>query len=128
MVSELNITSSALSSNPWIGAHSWVRKALNIAMEGEQTEYIWGVVDLTPDTNFPDIRNRCVIHSNNGSCMIIPREGDKVRIYIQLDSKYATNAATMRADKGHMSPHQLLDVCTGLFFPLQEQTTHSWNR
>ncbi|KAI5995461.1 hypothetical protein EDD15DRAFT_2164931 [Pisolithus albus] len=28
------------------GAHSWVRKAFGITMEGEQTEYVWGVVDI----------------------------------------------------------------------------------
>ena len=40
-----------------------------------------------PSTNFPDIRNRTAIHSPNGSCMIIPREGDKVRLYIQLSEE-----------------------------------------
>ncbi|KAF8806894.1 hypothetical protein BYT27DRAFT_7233651 [Phlegmacium glaucopus] len=97
------------------GAHSWIRKACNIAMEGEQTEYIWGVIDLTPDTNFPDTRSKCVIHSNNGTCMLIPREGDKVRLYIQLDS----NA---RVDKSQMSPLQLLDVARKSFQPYTIQT------
>lgn len=71
------------------GAHSWVRKTLGIAMEGESTgghivsdtltsstpisDYVWGVVDTIPETDFPDIRNRCAIHSRNGSCMVIPR-------------------------------------------------------
>jgi len=74
-----------LSSNPSIGAHSWVRKSFNIAMEGEQTDYVWGVTDLIPDTDFPDIRNKCIIHLNRETCMIIPREGNKVRLYsIQL--------------------------------------------
>ena len=80
-------------------------------MEGEQTEDVWGVVDSTPDTDFPDIRSKCVIHSNNGSCITIPREGDKVRLYIQLDSK---NTA-MRVDKGKVNPYQLFDVCACLF-------------
>ena len=84
-------------------------------MEGEQTEYVWGVVDLTPDTDFPDIRSRCVIHSNNGSCMIIPREDDKVRLYVQLDSKNTADPSTMRVDKGKLNPYQLFDVCACLF-------------
>src|SRR5271168_4159583 len=114
MVSEPDINSSAFRSNHFsIGAHSWVRKAFNIAMEGEQTEYIWGVIDFTPDTDFPDIRSRCAIHSNNGSCMVIPREGDKVRLYIQLDSK---DASTMRVDKSQMGPHQLFEVCACFLF------------
>ena len=125
MVSEPDITLSALSFNPSIGAHSWVRKAFNIAMEGEQTEYVWGVIDFTPDTDFPDIRNKCVIHSNNGTCMVIPREGDKVRLYIQLDSKNGADTSTMkRVDKSQTNPHQLFDVCTFFFRNPQELEYH----
>ena len=81
-------------------------------MEGEQTDYVWGVIDFTPDTDFPDIRNKCVIHSNNGTCMVIPREDDKIRLYIQLDSKNGIDTSAMkRVDKSQMSPHQLFDVC-----------------
>jgi phenol 2-monooxygenase (NADPH) len=85
-------------------------------MEGEQTEYVWGVIDFTPDTDFPDIRNKCVIHSNNGTCMIIPREDDKVRLYIQLDSINTADPSTIRVDKSRMSPLQLFDVCIHVFF------------
>lgn len=80
-------------------------------MDGEQTDYIWGVVDLTPDTDFPDIRNKTAIHSTNGSCMIIPREDDKVRMYIQLDDKTAHVTADGRVDKNKLRPHLLLEVC-----------------
>ncbi|KAF8826089.1 hypothetical protein HHX47_DHR6000683 [Lentinula edodes] len=90
------------------GAHSWVRKYMGIAMEGEQTEYVWGVVDLVPDTDFPDVRNKCAIHSNNGSCMIIPREDDKIRLYIQLDGKDVIDA-TGRVDKSKAGPEMILD-------------------
>ena len=120
MVSDPDIPSSTWRFNSLIGAHSWVRKTFNIAMEGEQTDYVWGVIDFTPDTDFPDIRSRCVIHSNNGTCMIIPREGDGVRLYIQLDSKNAVNNSSMRVDKRQISPHQLLDVCFYLSFFLPE--------
>ncbi|KAK9449445.1 FAD binding domain-containing protein [Limtongia smithiae] len=67
------------------GAHSWVRKQLGIEMEGESTDYVWGVLDSVPITDFPDIRNRCAIHSlDSGSIMVIPREQGLVRLYIQL--------------------------------------------
>ncbi|KAG6843233.1 hypothetical protein H0H93_001780, partial [Arthromyces matolae] len=79
-------------------------------MEGEQTDYVWGVVDMIPDTNFPDIRSRCAIHSNHGSCMIIPREGDKVRLYIQLGIEEAVDAASGRVVKDKMDPEKLLEV------------------
>ena len=114
------------------GAHSWVRKTMGITMDGEQTgqslitralflelnrflsiDYIWGVVDLVPETDFPDIRNRCAIHSNNGSCMIIPREGDKVRLYIQLgENDVVIDRSTGRVDKEKtkVGPEELLEV------------------
>jgi len=72
-------------------------------------DYIWGVIDTVPETNFPDIRNRCVIHSECGSCMVIPREGDKVRLYIQLD-KQVLDTTTGRVDKSRVSPDHLLQV------------------
>jgi phenol 2-monooxygenase len=82
------------------GAHSWTRRTLGIQMIGEQTsafchgpaappdlyshpssqcadivDYVWGVLDMVPLTNFPDIRKRCAIHSaNSGSVMVIPQE------------------------------------------------------
>jgi hypothetical protein len=76
------------------------------------TDYIWGVIDTIPETNFPDIRNRCVIHSESGSCMVIPREGDKVRLYIQLSDKQVVDPATGRVDKSRVSTDHLLQVMT----------------
>lgn len=84
-------------------------------MDGEQTDYIWGVVDMTPDTDFPDIRNRCAIHSNYGSCMIIPREDDKVRLYVQLEDRNAVDSESGRVDKGKIGPHELLDASVQSF-------------
>jgi len=73
-------------------------------------EYIWGVVDIVADTDFPDVRNRSAIHSTSGSCMIIPREGDKVRFYIQLSDSDVLDPVTGRVDKNRMSPEKLLEV------------------
>lgn len=38
------------------GARSWVRQQLGFKLEGESTDYIWGVLDVIPITDFPDIR------------------------------------------------------------------------
>ena len=73
-------------------------------------DYIWGVVDMIPDTNFPDIRNKCAVHSNNGSCMVIPREGDRVRLYIQLSDKDVVDPITGRIDRDRIGPDDLLKV------------------
>lgn len=34
------------------GAHSWTRKQLGYKLEGEHTDYIWGVLDIIPITDF----------------------------------------------------------------------------
>jgi phenol 2-monooxygenase len=47
---------------------------MGLKLQGETSDFIWGVVDLIVDTDFPDIRRRCAIHSDNGSVMVIPRE------------------------------------------------------
>ncbi|KAJ6008750.1 hypothetical protein N7522_003766 [Penicillium canescens] len=71
------------------GAHSAVRRSMGLKLEGESSDHIWGVVDLVVDTDFPDIRRRCAIHSPAGSVMVIPREriatGDYLtRLYVQV--------------------------------------------
>lgn len=54
------------------GAHSWVRRQLGFELEGDSRDYIWGVLDIVPITDFPDIRQRCAVHSANaGSVMVI---------------------------------------------------------
>jgi phenol 2-monooxygenase len=69
------------------------------------------VVDMIPDSNFPDIRNKTAIHSQSGSSMIIPREGDMIRLYIQLSDKQVVDPATGRVDKNMMTADDLLGVC-----------------
>jgi phenol 2-monooxygenase len=103
------------------GAHSWVRKALGIEMEGEQTDYIWGVVDIVPETNFPDIRNTSVIYSGNGSCKVVPREGDLVRLYIQLSDTDAVNLSSSagRVDKSKMTPQKIISVARKILHPFE---------
>ncbi|KAG1771531.1 FAD binding domain-containing protein [Suillus occidentalis] len=99
------------------GAHSWVRKTLGFTMDGEQTDYIWGVIDFIPDTDFPDIRNRAAIHSSNGSCMIIPREGDKVRFYLQMADKDVMDPETGRIDKHKVTAENLINTARKTFYP-----------
>lgn len=38
------------------GAHSWTRRQLGFQMEGEQTDFVWGVIDLVPITDFRESR------------------------------------------------------------------------
>ncbi|KAF2873777.1 FAD binding domain-containing protein [Massariosphaeria phaeospora] len=67
------------------GAHSIVRKSLGFQMIGDTSDTVWGVMDMYPRTNFPDIRRKSTLHSPSGNLLIIPREGSSlVRFYIQL--------------------------------------------
>lgn len=56
------------------GAQSRVRKSMGLELEGETSDHIWGVCEFVADTNFPDIRNRCLVHSSSGTVMTIHRE------------------------------------------------------
>lgn len=78
------------------GAHSRVRKSMGLQLEGETTDHIWGVLDFVSDTDFPDVRKRCAIHSDAGSIMIIPREriatGEYLtRLYVQIKEEIPTD-------------------------------------
>nr|AGV28547.1 phenol hydroxylase [Candida tropicalis] len=126
------------------GAHSWVRKQLNIDMDGEQTDFVWGVLDMVPITNFPDIRSRCAIHSKeSGSVMVIPRENDLVRFYIQLkevereesspgDKEFSGTVEERRSSKGRIdrskiTPESILKQAQEIFHPYSlEMTDLHW--
>lgn len=67
------------------GAHSTVRRSLGFKMVGDTSDAVWGVMDIFPRTNFPDIRKKTTIRSAAGNLLIIPREGGSmVRFYIEL--------------------------------------------
>ena len=67
------------------GAHSNVRRSLGYKMLGDSTDAVWGVMDVYPRTNFPDVRKKATLHSEDGVVLIIPREGGSLcRFYIEL--------------------------------------------
>ena len=54
-------------------------------MIGDTSDSIWGVMDVFPQTNFPDVRKQVIMQSDAGSIIIVPREGESmIRIYIEL--------------------------------------------
>ncbi|KAI1139785.1 FAD binding domain-containing protein [Hypoxylon sp. FL0543] len=69
------------------GARSSVRAKLGIKItHKDPITHVWGVIDGVVKTNFPDIKMKCTIHSEHGSIMVIPREDNMVRLYIQIAS------------------------------------------
>ena len=98
------------------GAHSWTRRQLGFQLEGEPTDYIWGVLDIVPITDFPDIRNRCAVHSaSSGSLMVIPREEKLVRLYIQLTE--IKPDASGRADRSKITPDTIIKAAQKILAP-----------
>ncbi|CAH7672901.1 FAD binding domain-domain-containing protein [Phakopsora pachyrhizi] len=96
------------------GARSWTRNAIGFKLEGESSDFFWGVLDGVPVTNFPDIRMRCAIHSaGNGSLMIIPREKDLVRLYIQIPQPEKGK----RPNRADITPVKLMKLAQSILAP-----------
>ncbi|MDO5048472.1 MAG: FAD-dependent monooxygenase [Actinomycetaceae bacterium] len=67
------------------GAHSRVRKSIGAQHLGNPQYHAWGVMDVLADSDFPDIRLKCIVQSNHGSILHIPREGGYLfRSYVDL--------------------------------------------
>ncbi|KAI3391037.1 hypothetical protein diail_8088, partial [Diaporthe ilicicola] len=81
------------------GAHSRVRKLIvgpsdPGARDDPDEMSVWGVLDGEVDTTFPDIWTKCVVFSEQyGSVLIIPRERDMTRLYIEMRSDADIQAA-----------------------------------
>ena len=69
------------------GARSNVRKAIGGELHGDAAHQAWGVMDILANTDFPDVRQKCLIASQNeGNVLILPREGGYLfRMYVELD-------------------------------------------
>ncbi|KAL9616895.1 MAG: hypothetical protein Q9160_008284 [Pyrenula sp. 1 TL-2023] len=97
------------------GAKSLVRDQLGIGIQHKDPiSHVWGVMDGVVRTNFPDIKMKCTIHSDSGSIMVIPREANMVRLYIQIASstdpdfnprKSATAEEVQQAAKRILRPY-----------------------
>ncbi|MGJ8720270.1 MAG: FAD-binding monooxygenase [Salinibacterium amurskyense] len=67
------------------GARSKVRQSIGVELAGASAAHAWAVMDTLAVTDFPDIRTKCVIQSQAGSILLIPREGGHLfRLYVDL--------------------------------------------
>jgi len=80
------------------GAHSAVRRAIGGALHGDAAHQAWGVMDILANTDFPDVRQKCLISSaNEGNVLILPREGGYLfRMYVELDKLREDEKAAQR--------------------------------
>ncbi|KAH0175990.1 phenol 2-monooxygenase, partial [Aureobasidium melanogenum] len=99
------------------GARSFIREKLGVGItHKDPITHVWGVMDGVVRTNFPDIKMKCTIHSDAGSIMVIPREDNMVRLYIQIASstdkdwnprKQATAEEVQETAKKIMKPYEI---------------------
>lgn len=103
------------------GAHSVVRKSLGIKMVGDSTDSVWGVMDVYPHTNFPDIRKKTVIKTDLGSLLIVPREGGTLtRFYVELPP--GTSAREVKLEDLQNSAREILSP-----YSLEVRNTVWWS-
>ena len=81
------------------GARSRVRDSIGLALEGDQANHAWGVMDVLAVTDFPDIRTKCAIQSGSGgNILLIPREGGHLfRMYVDLGDLETGQEGAVRA-------------------------------
>lgn len=87
------------------GAHSAVRKAIGGVLHGDAAHQAWGVMDILANTDFPDVRQKCLISSaGEGNVLLLPREGGYIfRMYVELDKlKEGEKAASKKFTQDDM--------------------------
>lgn len=93
------------------GSRSRTREAIGLHLRGDATHRSWGVLDALAVTDFPDIRLKSAIASEQGSILIIPREGGYlVRLYIELADGVTRDDVT---------PEQLAAVANRILHPYE---------
>jgi phenol 2-monooxygenase len=97
------------------GARSTVRESIGRQLQGKFQNHRWGVLDVLANTNFPDIRLKAAIQSENGSnILLIPREGGQLfRLYVDLGSVNPDN----REEGRDISAEQVIDIAKHVLLP-----------
>jgi phenol 2-monooxygenase len=97
------------------GAHSAVRKAIGGELHGDAAHQAWGVMDILANTDFPDVRQKCLISSaNEGNLLILPREGGYLfRMYVELDKLRPDERAAQR----RLTQHDMIAAANRIIKP-----------
>ncbi|KAE8333485.1 FAD binding domain-containing protein [Aspergillus sergii] len=98
------------------GGRSWTRKQLDIPFTGSTTEHIWGVLDVVPITNFPDVRRAATVASELGTLLVIPRERQLVRFYVPLTEVDVTSG---RFDRSSITLDMMREKVQQMLKPFQ---------
>jgi phenol 2-monooxygenase len=97
------------------GAHSAVRKAIGRELHGDTAHQAWGVMDILANTDFPDVRQKCLVSSaNEGNILILPREGGYIfRLYVELDKLRPDEKAAQRK----LTQHDMIAAANRILRP-----------
>jgi phenol 2-monooxygenase len=97
------------------GARSNVRKAIGGELHGDAAHQAWGVMDILANTDFPDVRQKCLITSaNEGNVLILPREGGYLfRMYVELDKLNADERVAQR----NLTQHDMIAAANRIMQP-----------
>ncbi|GAO14883.1 hypothetical protein UVI_02007220 [Ustilaginoidea virens] len=110
------------------GARSFIRQRLNICFQHiGPIEQVWGVMDGVVQTDFPDIKQltvrtqmKCTIHSQHGPMLVIPREKNMVRFYVQIASCEESDWKSMK----RLTKEQFQELAKKILHPY----TIEWER
>ncbi|MCJ1443156.1 MAG: hypothetical protein MMC23_003654 [Stictis urceolatum] len=69
------------------GSESLVRRTLGIELQAYGELEHWAIADVSATTDFPDHRRRSTIRSQQGNCVLTPRNSSEFRIRTQLSSE-----------------------------------------
>ncbi|KAK5990645.1 Phenol hydroxylase [Cladobotryum mycophilum] len=97
------------------GAHSRVRKVMpGVEAQGISQPDLWGVLDGELITDFPDLWSKTLVYSEeHGSILIVPRERNMTRLYIELktiaraDLRELSQAFIMQQARKIMEPYTI---------------------
>ncbi len=97
------------------GAHSAVRKAIGGELHGDAAHQAWGVMDILANTDFPDVRQKCLISSaKEGNLLLLPREGGYIfRMYVELDKLRPDERASQRK----LTQHDMIAAANRIIKP-----------
>lgn len=111
---------SALTASTDAVSHA--RRQLGLTLEGESANSLWGVLDAVVVTDFPDIRLKSSVQSKSaGSILVVPREKDLVRFYVQMGS---TDPDGARFDRSSVSPESIVETAQRIFSPFKLDVKH----
>ncbi|KAK1998852.1 FAD binding domain-containing protein [Colletotrichum falcatum] len=96
------------------GARSAVRESIpGTFAEGTPRASVWGVLDGELETDFPDIWSKTVVFSErHGSVLIIPRERNLTRFYIEMkpsSSSSSSSSTTCPSSGGDLGEEYVME-------------------